>query len=227
MTENLVIMFAKAPVPGKVKTRLQTHYSPEAAAALHAAFLCDQAARLLAPRDGFTGWVCVAGDASHPVLAEIGEMGVRRVPQPGDGLGDRMACAIDMGLDAGFATVTLIGSDSPTLPTQHLDDAVAMMDHRDVALGPSTDGGFVSLTARCPVPALRAPIAWSVPTTLVETLDALRGVGLLAGLAGFWYDVDEAADVAFLRRHLDLMGPEARVLAPRTLAWLRSHPSSM
>lgn len=223
---NLVIMFAKAPVPGRVKTRLHTHYSPEAAAALHAAFLRDQAARLLAPREGFAGWVSVSGDAEHPVLQEIAALGVERVPQPGDSLGDRMACALEMGFDAGFDTVTLTGSDSPTLPTSHIDDAVRRLDSVDVVFGPSTDGGYVTVSARVPVPALRNPIAWSTETTLIESLDAVERAGLLAGLSGFWYDVDQANDVAFLRRHLALMGPEAEVVAPRTQEWLRSHSAS-
>jgi uncharacterized protein len=223
---HLVIMFAKAPVPGKVKTRLHTHFSPEAAAELHGAFLRDQASRLLATRDGFEGWVSVAGDADHPVLAEIGALGVRCVEQPGDSLGDRMACAVEMGLAAGFEGVTLIGSDSPTLPTAHIDHVASLMKTHDVAFGASTDGGYVSVTARCPVPALREPIAWSTATTLIESMDAVGRAGLLAALAGFWYDVDHAVDVAFLRRHLDLMGPEAEVVAPCTLAWLRAHPSS-
>ncbi len=222
---HLVVMFAKAPVPGKVKTRLHTEFSPEAAAQLHGCFLRDQAARLLTARPGFEGWISVAGDSDHPVIAEIAAMGVRRVPQPGDSLGDRMACAVEMGLDEGYDSVTLIGSDSPTLPTAHIDAAAEMMDRFDVAFGPSTDGGYVSVTTRRLLPVFREPIAWSTERTLIESLDAVRGAGLLAGLGAFWYDVDHAVDVAFLRRHLDLMGPGAEVVAPRTHAWLRSHPT--
>jgi glycosyltransferase A (GT-A) superfamily protein (DUF2064 family) len=135
-----------------------------------------------------------------------------------------MALAVEIGLSRGFESVTLIGSDSPTLPRACVEASVAMLAEREVVLGPSTDGGFVSISARCPVPALRGPIQWSTPTTLVETLDALAGAGTLAGLSAFWYDVDEPGDVEFLRHHLRTMGAEGESVAPRTCAWLRAHP---
>ena len=222
---HLIVMFAKAPVPGRVKTRLHARYSPEASAQLHSAFLLDQAARLLAPRPGWVGQVSVAGDRTHPVIEEIRGMGVTIVDQPGDSLGDRMATAIENGLSDGYASVTLVGSDSPTLPLEHVSNAVEGVRGAAVVLGPSTDGGFVSITARSPVPCLREEIGWSTPTTLVETLDALAGQGALAALGPFWYDVDEPGDVEFLRRHLETMGEYAQSVAPRTLAWLRSHTS--
>lgn len=224
---HLLTMFAKAPVAGQVKTRLQPPLTAQQAADLHACFLADQAARLLAPDalPDTTGRISAAGDPDHPSFAELRGLGVQIVPQRGADLGDRMACAIEEGLEDGFDTVTLIGSDSPTLPADLILDARrALLGDAAWAVAPSFDGGYVLIAARTPLPELRGPIAWSSPRTLSETVDALRRAKRLGALGGFWYDVDEAPDLVFLARHL--LGPladRAAQIAPRTAAWLREH----
>lgn len=219
MNDHLVIMFAKPPIPGRVKTRLQPPLTPEQAADLHACFLLDQAHSLLAPhKNPWTGWLSAAGDAQHPTFAQIAALGVHIAPQRGDGLGDRMACALDDGLRAGFSRVTLIGSDSPTLPPQLLADAANDLLHHHVSLNPSFDGGFVAITASTPLPELRGPIPWSVPQTLAATTLALRQHNRLVALGAFWYDVDQGDDLLFLSRHLQTLGDPRS--APHTAAWI-------
>lgn len=220
MSGPLLTMFAKAPVPGRVKTRLQPPLSPEEAASLHGCFLLDQAQRLLA-HSGWTGWLSAAGEVEHPVFAQIAQMGVEVVPQRGSDLGDRMACAIEQGLAAGFSSVTLIGSDSPTLPVSLLEQNLALLERAEVALAPSFDGGFVAISARVPVPALRGPIPWSVQETLDRTVEALRAQKVLVALGGFWYDVDQSEDLDFLARHMRALGKEHG--APHTQGWLAQH----
>ena len=134
-----------------------------------------------------------------------------------------MADAIDAGLAAGYATVTLIGSDAPTLPTSLFEDAWRLLETHDVVFGPSFDGGFTLIGARRSLPTLRSPeLPWSSELTLVATLQALTQDSFLSALTGFWYDVDEAKDVEFLARHLlgALETAEHGSLAPRTAAWL-------
>lgn len=222
--EHLLIMFAKAPVPGRVKTRLQPDYAPEQSASLYGAFLLDLAERLLVGSERHDGWLSLAGDREHPVIEEIVAMGVTVVTQTGESLGDRMADAIEAGLAAGYKTVTLIGSDSPTWPTALLEQGWSVLESHDAVLAPSFDGGFTSIGARRALDALRGPIAWSRETTLGETLLALRGDGVLSGLSGFWYDVDEAGDVRFLAHHLmSVLADDGRERAPRTWSWLVEH----
>lgn len=223
---HLLTMFAKAPVPGRVKTRLQPPLGPEDAAALHAAFLLDQAERLLTGRDlpGFRGRLSVAGDLDHPIVAQIADMGVEVVAQRGDGLGDCMAVAIEEGLEDGYQTVTIIGSDSPTLPASLILDAVAALEHADVVFAPTFDGGFALIAARCPIEALRDDIRWSTALTLVETIRAVERSKRLGDVVGFWYDVDQAQDLEFLSRHLlGVLGSRSTELAPRTVRWLGEH----
>ncbi len=224
LSKHLLIMFAKAPVPGRVKTRLQPPLSAQEAAALHASFLYDQAQRLLLdPRQRWEGWISAAHDLNHPVFVELAQKGVTLVDQPGDSLGDRMACAIERGLEAGFDTVSLIGSDSPTLPGDLIERALGLLQNHDVSFIPSFDGGFVFVGARRALPGLRESIAWSQDTTLVETLEVLQSHNLLAACTGFWYDVDQASDVLLLARHLLGLDRDGGVIAPRTASWLQEH----
>lgn len=222
MKRHLITMFAKAPVPGKVKTRLQPPLNAEEAAHLHASFLLDQAERILAsPPEKWTGRVSAAHNPNHPVFLEIAKMGVDIVPQRGTNLGDRMACALEEGLEDGFDTVTLIGSDSPTLPWSLLADSVRKLQDHDVCLAPSFDGGFVAISARKPQPSLRLPIPWSVEETLAETTKTLRADKMLVALSGFWYDVDQGEDLRFLERHL--AAGRLSQDAPRTAEWMLAH----
>ncbi len=227
---DLLIMFAKAPVAGRVKTRLQPTFTPAQSASLHAAFLLDLSERLLAGGDRWDGWLSLAGE-ENAVIAEIRGFGVEVVEQAGGGLGDRMAAAIEAGLAAGYETVTLIGSDAPTLPEALVAECIGNLKgggaddpgsvDRVVSFVPSFDGGFAAISARSPLPALRGAIPWSTAETLAATIRALEGDNKLSALTAFWYDVDEAADVTFLTRHLlGALGMRAGSIAPRTAAWL-------
>lgn len=212
LREVALVVFAKAPVPGQVKTRLTTGgeggargLSAEEAAALHAAFVrdvCERGARV-----GFgRRFLYVAGGLSHPLLVEIaGRAGYELRAQEGADLGARMHHAIAQELRAA-AAVVLIGTDSPTLPGAYLERAGACLQagEGDVVLGPAIDGGYYLIGARGEVPELFAPgIAWSTDRVLTETLRRLRA--LVASRPGFgvrllppFYDVDTPADLARL-----------------------------
>ena len=219
---HLVVMFAKAPVPGKVKTRLQPHFTPEQSASLHASFLLDLSERLLVGEPRWEGWLSLAGSGDHQVVSQIRQLGATIAPQAGGTLGNKMATAIEEGLAAGFETVSIIGSDAPTLPSALIHEAIEKLDgEASASFVPSFDGGFALICASEPLPALRKDIPWSVDETLVSTLSALREDNILSALTGFWYDVDEAKDVAFLARHLlGALNERAARVAPRTEQWL-------
>lgn len=195
----MVGVFAKAPVPGKTKTRLARVIGDDAAAALHVAFLWDTLALATAVSE------CVlfsAGDHAHPVLREAAEhFGVRQVPQSGADLGHRMMNAIDV-LHEGHETAVLIGSDAPSLPPRALASACT----KPLCFGPSSDGGFYLVGSQSR-PRFEG-LAWSTPKTLHDTLAQNPGAELLEP----WFDVDEWDDLQTLRLHLSLE-PQA---APRT-----------
>lgn len=232
-----LVVFARAPVAGQVKTRL---FSPaaepappgaltaEQAAALHAAFVSDVC------RNGARSGIqrrrlYVAGDLAHPhLLAVASQFGFTICEQAGADLGARMATAIAAELAAGSSAVLLIGTDSPTLPRAYLRRAAAWLrGAAEVVLGPATDGGYYLIGARRPVPELLATgISWGtaqvLPATLLR-LQELASAGTKVALLPFFYDVDTPQDLWLLACHLRLAaaaGARTRLQAPATAAAL-------
>ncbi|MGE7384382.1 TIGR04282 family arsenosugar biosynthesis glycosyltransferase [Streptomyces sp. NPDC004126] len=183
MTSLLVI--AKAPVPGRVKTRLTPPFTPRQAAALAEAALADTlAAARATPADRH---VLVLDGAPGPWLPP----GFEVVPQSGGGLDERLAAA--------FAGCTgpalLIGMDTPQATPAHLAPALAF-DAYDAWFGPAADGGFWALGLAAPDPALLLGVPMSAPDTGAVQYRRLRAAGLRTGLLPRLRDVDTAADAA-------------------------------
>jgi uncharacterized protein len=188
-----LVVLAKAPVPGRVKTRLCPPCTPAEAAALAAAALADT--------------VAAATAAAPVVLAAEGRIdgpaGVTVVPQRGVGLGDRIAAAF---ADAGPGRTLLIGMDTPQAGAALLGRCLARLDGTvDAVLGPAEDGGWWALGLHDPAHAeLVAAVPTSTPDTGRLTLAALRGAGLRVGRLPALRDVDRWADavaVAALAPH--------------------------
>ena len=210
-----VLVVGKAPVPGQAKTRLAPPLSPRAAADLYRAFLLDTLHLALS-----LGWERVSlvhPAGSAPVLRDIVPAGVVLCQQPGSGLGDALSTAFISHLDAGFARVMLLASDSPGLPPDILDAAAVALDAADVCLGPSLDGGYYLLGMSAPHPELFESIDWSTDRVCAQTLARARSAGLRVHLLPTWYDVDTPADLDHL--HHELASGRAGH-APRTAAAL-------
>lgn len=196
-----IILFAKAPVPGRVKTRLAAQLGDIPAAELHRAFVLDTI-DLLEPFSD-----CVDVEIHSDVTT--GAWPVERL-QHGPDLGARMLHALSDSLRIGRPQVCILGSDSPTLPSGHLSALLASPE--DVALGPTEDGGYYAIACRRVHPAMFLDVPWSSGDTLVATERAVRACGLSVTRGPLWYDVDEFADLERLR---------ADWLSPRRFAVLR------
>jgi uncharacterized protein len=184
----LIILFARAPVPGRVKTRLGL--PPERAAALHSAFVRDTLEMLLG-----LGAVELSTDTVTTAWSEY--PAARSVQAPGD-LGAKLQAAIEGGLARGHNGVLVLGSDSPTLPPEHVR---ALLDStEDVALGPTEDGGYYGICCRRARAGMFASVEWSSAETLETTVDALTRAGLAVEIGPRWYDIDEPRDLERLRR---------------------------
>lgn len=187
MAAKLIILFAKAPLPGRVKTRLVPALSPEMAAELHTAFVHDMIARFR-HFDGadFELHTDMCSDAWESLRV------TRKLQILGD-LGLKMIHAIEQGLAAGARRVLLLGSDAPTLPSKLASD---LLDSAaDVALGPASDGGFYGISASRTDPAMFHGVTWSRMDTLSRTLDAIQRCGLSVETGAPWFDVDEPQDL--------------------------------
>lgn len=176
-----VLVMAKAPVPGRVKTRLCPPWTPAQAAGLAAASLAD------------TLDVVAASAAVERVLVIDGDYpappGWILRPQRGGPLGERLANAFT------DAPAVLIGMDTPQLTSAHLDEALSSLRRADAVLGPAADGGWWALGLRRDVYAeVLRDIPTSTPETGAMTLEALRRNGLRVLTLPVLRDVDTAAD---------------------------------
>lgn len=198
----LLIIFAKEPTPGQVKTRLTPPLSAEAAAALYQHFVADileEMGRL----KGLELALAYSPPGAHSFFQELVPAGTRLFTQEGADLGERLARALAWGFGAGFRPVLLRGSDSPDLPGSFLVEAreVLQAGRAQVVLGPCADGGYYLVGLKGPQPALFQDMAWSSATVLADTLDRARALSLTVHLLPAWEDIDTYGDLLrYLKR---------------------------
>ena len=207
--KTCVIVFAKNPVPNQVKTRLVPSISPEQAAALYTAFLTDWCKTLVTLSGMDLIIAYTPPDAQSDLQALIGD-GAIYIPQIGTGLGERLISATQWAAEHEYTKILLVGSDSPTLPTSYISQALTLLDSRDIAIGPSTDGGYYLIgfsaeNVAMTVPSVFEDITWSTANVFRQTLSRIRSLKATVGLLPPWYDIDTAEDLAFLYAHISAM----------------------
>jgi rSAM/selenodomain-associated transferase 1 len=218
---------AKAPQPGRAKTRLCPPLQPAQAAELSAAFLRDITENIaLASRaaliDGYVayapagneGWFAGhLADGTALVLAD----GSPLMPHDVQGFGRCLLHAAQALFARGFGAVCLINSDSPTLPTAVLIQAARALapPGERIVLGPAEDGGYYLLGMKRPRAELFADIAWSTSNVAAATHARAVALGLDVVTLPAWYDVDDAASLNRL-----LAGADDGYAAPATKAWI-------
>jgi rSAM/selenodomain-associated transferase 1 len=188
----LVIVFAKAPRPGFVKTRLGLE--PTAAASLYAEFVSRTLETVFKFRDEAD--LELSLDIPYPAWTEFSIL--RTVQNDGD-LGVKLYAALERGLSTGHPKVLILGSDSPTLPVEHIRfllDCVA-----DVALGPTLDGGYYGIACRKINPTMFDGVRWSSVNTLRDTISSAVACGLCCTIGPDWFDVDRPEDLLRLRNN--------------------------
>ncbi len=199
-------VMAKAPRPGKVKTRLAPPLTLEESAAINVCFLRDTAANLAA--------VAAPGSAACVIsYTPVGEESLfdgllpaqfALLPQRGDGFGERLLSSAEDLLGCGYGSVCLIDSDSPTVPAEFFGAAVTALDQPGdrIVLGPSEDGGYYLIGLKQAHARLFVDITWSTASVFTETMAAAESVGLEVVTLPRWYDVDDAATLATLTAEL-------------------------
>ena len=188
-------VMAKAPKPGRVKTRLSPPLTLDQTAALNICFLKDTTANLATiPRSaGLISYTPVGDEALFDgILPETFGL----VAQRGDGFGERLLYAAEDILGIGYGAVCLIDSDSPTVPAAAFLQAVEALQRSGdrVVLGPSHDGGYylIGLKKAHAEPFQR--ITWSTGAVLEETIERCRDARLEVVLLPTWYDVDDGGN---------------------------------
>jgi rSAM/selenodomain-associated transferase 1 len=203
-TRSAVAIMAKVPQPGAVKTRLCPPLSHRDAAALYRCFLLDKIAQVNAlPRTSPV--VSYTPADSKPWFEAITPPHFLLIPQRGDDLGARLLFTLEQLLSQGYAQVIIIDSDTPTLPTMYLEQALSLLATRDndVVLGPTEDGGYYLIGLRQVYGELFERMPWSTSQVFPETRRRAAQHGLTVACTASWYDVDTPADLARLRASLE------------------------
>jgi rSAM/selenodomain-associated transferase 1 len=208
-------VMAKAPRPGKVKTRLAPPLTTDQACALNICFIRDTTDNIHQVTEGSNsaGIVAYTPIGDEEAFEGLLPSGFHLLGQRGDGFGERLLHAAEDLFACGFSGVCLIDSDSPTMPQSALSQAVALLARAGdrVVLGGSDDGGYYLIGVKRMHPRLFERIDWSTERVLEQTLERARKIGLETALLPTWYDVDDAATLERLHRELS---PAAGETAP-------------
>jgi rSAM/selenodomain-associated transferase 1 len=222
---RVLVIMAKAPRPGAVKTRLAPSLSPAAVAAFYCCLLEDTLALARSLSDVEVAIMCPDSDVCE--LVQLAGSGVCVVAQKGEGLAAGLTSVFahfapndqreDHERSAHQRRVIAFNSDSPHLPHSVLEDAFATLAAHDVVVGPTYDGGFYLVGAKASHPTLFAGDGMGTSSALERLLSRARTLELSIGFADRFYDIDVADDLSRLTEELRL----APAKAPRTAAWLK------
>ena len=210
---TLVIM-AKAPKPGTVKTRLAQCLPPPAVTALYRCLLDDTMTLARSVGNVEVAIMCPASDVDD--LTRLAGDSVRVVAQTGEGLAAGLTSVFAHFAAMGQQRIIAFNSDSPHLPASVLQRAFEALATSDVVIGPTHDGGYYLVGAKATHPGLFNGDGMGTSSALETLLGRVRAQGLSVQLADPFYDIDVASDLIRLDEELRLSPPRA----PRTAAWL-------
>lgn len=194
-----ILVFAKAPVAGQVKTRLVPYITAGQAASLHEELTRDRL-HICTSADLCDVQLWCSPDTDHPFFSDCSRRyGVRLHTQTGNDLGERMAAALEAMLGQ-YKKIIITGTDAPALDISTIDEAVNRLEHSDIVLVPAEDGGYVLLAASKHHQGLLTDVPWGTENVLASTLRNIERLGLNYSLLGECWDVDRPEDLERYRK---------------------------
>jgi rSAM/selenodomain-associated transferase 1 len=213
--ECVLVIMAKAPRPGAVKTRLASSLSSAAITAFYCCLLDDTLALARSLGDVEVAIMCPDADANE--LAQLAGSEVSVVGQKGEGLAAGLTSVFAHFPEDRQRRTIAFNSDSPHLQSSVLENAFETLAAHDVVVGPTYDGGYYLVGAKASHPALFANDGMGTSSALERLLSSARTLELSVGFADPFYDIDVADDLTRLAAELRL----APARAPRTAEWLK------
>lgn len=196
MNESVVLIFARTPERGKVKTRLAAELGDDRALAIYERLLehtCDTVLR-----SGIPTRVYVAGDIpEHDIWSRAG---FARYPQPSGTLGERMQSAFSDAFRDGIRAAVIIGTDCPGLKPSHLHEAIKQLETVEAVVGPAEDGGYVLLGLTSPIRRIFENKDWSTDSVLRATLADFRALEMSYNMLEPLRDIDTIDDLNALKQ---------------------------
>lgn len=214
-SDRVLVIMAKAPRPGAVKTRLIPALSPEAVAAFYSCLLKDTLTLAHSLSGVELAIVCTDSDAIE--LAELAGSGASVVAQTGQGLAAGLASAFAYFANDGRRRTIAFNSDSPHLPRPVLEHAFDMLASHDMVVGPTYDGGYYLVGATASFPSLFSSDGMGTSSALERLLTRASALGLSVAFTDPFDDIDVPDDVTRLAATLGA----APSRAPRTAEWLK------
>jgi rSAM/selenodomain-associated transferase 1 len=211
----VLVIMAKAPRPGAVKTRLVAGLSPEAVTAFYRCLLDDTLALARSLRDVDVAIMCPESDVNE--LVQLAGSNANVVAQKGEGLAAGLTSVFAHFAGDQQRRIIAFNSDSPHLPRSVLEQAFETLTAHDVVVGPTHDGGYYLVGAKASHPTLFANDGMSTSSALERLLSRARALELSVGLSEPFYDVDVADDLTRLAAELRI----SPARAPRTAEWLK------
>jgi len=210
---TLVIM-AKAPRPGTVKTRLARNLPVDEVTDLYRCLLADTIALGKSLPGVDVALMCPESDAED--LARATDHRLPVVPQTGSGLAAGLTSVFAHFSSAGAQRIVAFNSDTPHLPAEFLQRAFSSLSSSDVVVGPTLDGGYYLVGAKAAHPGLFVAGAMGTTTAYEALLARVRGLHLSLSLVDPFYDIDELTDLGQLAEELRRHPGKA----PQTALWL-------
>ncbi len=193
MSKQQLLIFLKYPTPGQVKTRLAAALGDAAAADVYRTCVESTLRAMQRFRQEAVLWVAQA-EALEACRRWLGpEWNFQK--QQGDSLGERLIHATAQAFAQGAGSLVVIGTDSPWLNAQTVEDAFRSLRQNDVVLGPSEDGGYYLIGLSRHLPGIFENIAWSTANVYRQTLENAKRLGLFVESLAMGYDVDTIADL--------------------------------
>jgi hypothetical protein len=214
-SDRVLVIMAKAPSPGAVKTRLTSSLPVQAATAFYRCLLDDTLGLAASLGNVHVAIMCPHSDVDE--LAQLAGNEASVVAQKGEGLAAGLTSVFAHFAEDHQRRTIAFNSDSPHLPRSVLEDAFEMLAAHDVVVGPTHDGGYYLVGAKASHPTLFARDGMGTSSALETLLSRARALALSVGFAVPFYDVDVAEDLTRLAAELRLTPTRA----PRTAMWLK------
>jgi len=215
--EEAVVLMAKAPVPGRVKTRLCPPLAPVDATRLYACMLGDTAVEISSVAR-IARYLFLDPPVAENAMRKAPFSSFERFPQRGKDLGEKMWDAAATAFRLGAMRVVIVGGDCPALAAERLRQAFReLREGAEAVFGPSADGGYYLVGLACPDERLFRKFTWSTPTVLLDTVARCRALSIPFSFLQPERDVDTGEDLFALR---EWARTHARPACPRTRGWI-------
>jgi rSAM/selenodomain-associated transferase 1 len=199
----LLVVVAKAPVPGKVKTRLYPELAIDEATHLYSCFIQDRIEEIGNLRAVDLA-ISYTPEDSKQYFTRFISNGFQLFPQRGKDLGERLSNIFEDKLAEAYDAVSIIDSDTPDLPRSIVEQSfqLLMSNGVDAVFGPCDDGGYYLVALRRPHPELFQNVPWSTEAVLDITLERAARLGIRTKLLPAWNDLDTFEDLTdFYDKH--------------------------